>query len=201
MHPAEYILEKYGYDGVKYLDKSGFINYIVFNENQLEYLNDKNKRLSLKEEIITTLTAYFWMDKNAKLYKVPLFGHKRFAADYLGLKIADKDLELRGDIYTKMLVQGFIRITIYSGQLQFEYDKNIPPNDSQMEELKNMSIENELWLYDDVRQRNIDVDEKVNDGFEPTSFGPNCASTEGLPEPGYYQKEIEKMRKMENQSN
>jgi predicted nucleotidyltransferase len=36
----------------------------------------------------------------------------------------------------------------------------------------------------------------IKDGFEPTSFGPNAASTEGLPEPGYYQKQLNKMRKM-----
>lgn len=39
MHNAEYILEKYGYDGVKYNDKSGSVNYIIFNENQIEYNN------------------------------------------------------------------------------------------------------------------------------------------------------------------
>jgi predicted nucleotidyltransferase len=36
----------------------------------------------------------------------------------------------------------------------------------------------------------------IQDGFEPTSFGPNPASTEGLAEPDYYQKEIDKMRQM-----
>lgn len=36
----------------------------------------------------------------------------------------------------------------------------------------------------------------IQDGFEPTSFGPNAASTEGLPEPGYYQKQISIMRKL-----
>ncbi len=36
----------------------------------------------------------------------------------------------------------------------------------------------------------------VKDGFEPTSFGPNPASTEGLSELGYYQKQIDKMKQM-----
>lgn len=193
MHNAEYILEKYGYDGVKYKDKNGSINYIVFNENQIEY----GKQLN---EITITDTAYFWMDKNAKLYKVPLFGHKRFAADYLKLDIPDAELGLRGDIYTKMLVLGFIRITVYSGQLQFEYDKKMPPNDSQMKELKDISIENNLWLYDDTRQRTIDIDEslnqKVNAAYDPTSMGANAVNI-GVPDKNFYNRNNIKMRRME----
>lgn len=44
--------------------------------------------------------------------------------------------------------------------------------------------------------KNKDKILSLSDGFDPTSFGPNPASTEGLPEKDYYEKQNSKMRKM-----
>jgi predicted nucleotidyltransferase len=184
--------------------------------------NIKNKSLSLKESVIKNLETKNGdelddieqtdVERIRKESGINILSGKELTLVYLidnkvvGMLYTefDTDGEFSFDIivdkpYRK---QGIGKLMIKNAIRRFNYDKDAYENPHIKLDVVNRNLESYLKSIGFKEVNRIQghtimtFNGSIQDGFDPTSFGSNCASTEGLPEPDYYKKEIDKMRKM-----
>ena len=97
---------------------------------------------SIIKEASSTAGAFWWMDPDAKLHKVPRFGHWDWAKIFLksrGIQVEDDK------IYTTMASLHWYRVTFteYGGKTTIEYDnpKKYPMDRRQVQAVKDLAIE------------------------------------------------------------
>jgi hypothetical protein len=97
------------------------------------------------------------MDRDATLHEVETWpgGHRGFAAHYIankGIKIADVT-----SLYDLMEKWGWIRVFNNSDTINFSYRRNQRPSEKQMGKLRDLALVLEKDLYDDVKDKYVDM--------------------------------------------
>lgn len=114
------------------------------------------------DESVVLKGLSFWMDKDGKLYSAK-YGHVIFSQNYL----SSKGIEFSDDNdFQQMYRLGFLRVHVdrSNGTLYFDYDllAGQHPTKAQLQELRNLAIENKLELNDDTLHEPVDLYEGLS---------------------------------------
>jgi hypothetical protein len=119
-----------------------------------ELINYDNYWLESDGNVIKVKDHVMWIRDNVKLVGFHKQGEFLFKDD-------GNDIATEEEVYDAMFKLGYVRVIQCNGTrptIVFNYDNRKPPNNAQLRSLRDMAIENGVFLHDANKRRDIDLE-------------------------------------------